>query len=93
MIPGTASATINHRIHPVSSLDEVLEYDRQVINDPRVNIKVLEYYPPTPVSPYGEDIPAFHLIASCVKQIYPSSVIAPGWIPLPNTSIFKLNHV
>lgn len=62
----------------MSSLDEVIEFNRQVINDPRVDIKVLEYYPPTPISPYGEDVPAFHLIASCVKQIYAQSVIAPG---------------
>ena len=78
VIPGSASATVNHRIHPADSLDQVMEHNRRVINDPRVQIKVAEYYPPTPISPYGPDIPAFNLIASSVKQIYPTSVVAPG---------------
>ncbi len=56
-----------------------MEHNRRVINDPRVFIKVAEYYPPTPISPYGPDIPAFNLIASSVKEIYPTSVVAPGF--------------
>lgn len=78
VIPGSASATVNHRIHPAESLDQVIEYNRQVINDPRVHIKVLEYYPPVPISPYGQDVLPFNLIASSIKQIYPTSLIAPG---------------
>ncbi|XP_046439795.1 N-fatty-acyl-amino acid synthase/hydrolase PM20D1-like [Daphnia pulex] len=81
VIPGSASATVNHRIHPADSLDQVIEHNRRVINDPRVHIKVVDYYPPTPISPYGQDVSPFNLIASSVKQIYPSSVIAPACSP------------
>ncbi|KAI9556469.1 hypothetical protein GHT06_016257 [Daphnia sinensis] len=81
VIPGSASVTVNHRIHPADSLDQVIEHNRRVINDPRVHIKVVDYYPPTPISPYGLDVSAFNLIASSVKQIYPSSVIAPACSP------------
>ncbi|KZS05783.1 putative Carboxypeptidase PM20D1 [Daphnia magna] len=81
VIPGSSSATVNHRIHPADSLDQVIEHNRRVINDPRVRIKVIDYYPPTPISPYGLDVSAFNLIASSVKQIYPSSVIAPACSP------------
>lgn len=78
MKPGTASATMNHRIHPVKSLEEVVKRNGEMINDDRMNIKVLEYQPPTPVSPYGPQVAQFALIAKTVKQIYPSGVIAPG---------------
>jgi carboxypeptidase PM20D1 len=69
---------VNHRIHPADSLDDVLERHKRLIGDPRVKIQVRSNYPPTPISPYGEEAPAFELIARTVKQIYPSSTIAPG---------------
>lgn len=73
-------ATVNHRIHPADTLEQVVDYNRRVINDPRVHIKVVDYYPPTPISPYGADVQQFNLIASSVKQIYPSSIVAPGYL-------------
>ncbi len=56
----------------------VLEHNRRVIGDPRVSIKVVTYLPPTPVSPFGPEVASFSLIARSVKQIFPTSVVAPG---------------
>lgn len=69
---------MNHRIHPVETLEEVIERNHKIIKDDRVKIKVLEYYPPTSVSPYGPEVEQFNLIAKTVKEIYPTSVITPG---------------
>ena len=82
VIPGSASAIVNHRIHPADSLEKVLEHNRRVINDPRVDIEVLAYHPPTPVSPYGPGVTPFVLIARSIKQIYPTSIIVPGSLKL-----------
>lgn len=78
VIPGSATAIINHRIHPADTLEKVIEHSRRIINDPRVQIKVVNYQPPTPISPYGPDVGPFVLIARSIKQIYPTSIIAPG---------------
>ena len=34
-----AFANINHRIHPTDTLEDVLNHDREVINDDRVEIR------------------------------------------------------
>ena len=78
VVPGFASAVVNHRMYPLNSIEEVVAYDRKTINDGRVNVDVQFYYPSPPVSPYGPDVPAFELIARSIKQVYPSSIIAPG---------------
>ena len=40
VIPNRATAWVNHRVHPQDSLRQVLEYDRKVIGDPRVKLRV-----------------------------------------------------
>jgi carboxypeptidase PM20D1 len=39
-LPASASAILNHRIHPADSVASVVERDRRVINDPSVKIEV-----------------------------------------------------
>ena len=78
VIPGSASAEVNHRVYPSDTVDNVLAINHLIINDDRVNIKVNQYTPPVPISPYGPDVPAFELIARSVKQVYPDSIVAPG---------------
>merc|ERR1719228_1568169 len=55
VIPGKATAIVNHRVHPVDTLESVLQHDQDVIDDWRVNVRVLEYESPPAVSPYGND--------------------------------------
>lgn len=35
-IQANAHATVNHRIHPNNSIQDVLDYDKKMINDDRV---------------------------------------------------------
>ena len=38
--PEKATATVNHRIHPSDTVENVVEYDRKIIDDPRVKIEI-----------------------------------------------------
>lgn len=81
VVPGRSSALVNHRIHPSQTLEQVMAHDQKVMADPRVTITVQEpFYPPMKVSPYGPHVPQYALIARSVKQVFPSTIIAPGTI-------------
>mmetsp|Transcript_12388 Transcript_12388/g.24088 ORF Transcript_12388/g.24088 Transcript_12388/m.24088 type:complete len:638 (+) Transcript_12388:767-2680(+) len=72
VLPGEVNAYINHRIHPVDKSHEyVLDYDRKVINDPRVKVSVYESEPvwePSPITP--ADSPQYRVLASVVHRIF-----------------------
>jgi carboxypeptidase PM20D1 len=40
VLPASATAVVNHRIHPADSVASVLRRDKRVINDPTVQIEV-----------------------------------------------------
>lgn len=92
VIPGSASAVINHRLFPTDSVDNVLAHNRRIINDNRVKVNVKTYIPAVPVSPYGPAAPAFELIASSLKQVYPQSIITAGSSP-GNTDLRQYIHL
>ena len=50
-------------------LEDVLEHDAEVVGDSRVNITVLGYHPPPPVSPYSNDVAPFQIIANSALQV------------------------
>jgi len=87
VIPGKATALINHRVHPVDTLESVLQHDKDSINDWRVTVKVLEYQPPPKVSPYGNNEQAFQVIASAALDVFSMDkvrgsepVVVPGML-------------
>lgn len=84
VIPSSASAIVNHRVHPGQSLDEVLEHDKAVIDDPQVKITVLNQTEGPPISPYGPKAAGFRLIAANVAKIFPNAISIPS-IMVANT--------
>lgn len=78
VVPGEARAVVNHRIHPTESLEDILKHDREVINDDRVEIKTLGYFPPPSISPYSNDVTPFQIVANSALQVFPTGHIAPG---------------
>lgn len=84
VVPGTAWALINHRVHPGQTLDEVVQHDIDAIADELINVTVVGSREAHPVSPYGPDAPAFSLIAATVQKFYPDAVPAPSLL-LANT--------
>lgn len=80
ILPPSAWAVINHRIHPGQSISEVIDYDQKLIADPRVKIQKREEWDiePAPISPYGDDVFGYQVIARSLKQVFPETIIAPG---------------
>jgi len=78
VMPSRAEATVNHRIHPTSNLEEVLEHDRWAIGDDRVKIYARRYVPPPAISPYSDDSIPFQILANSALQVFPTGHIAPG---------------
>ncbi|XP_019613896.1 PREDICTED: N-fatty-acyl-amino acid synthase/hydrolase PM20D1-like [Branchiostoma belcheri] len=80
VISPEATAVIDHRIHPSSSVEEVIEFDRKVINDPRVKFNVINNMEPSPTSPYGKDSPTYMLLQKTIQQIYPDALVTPTFM-------------
>ena len=67
---GAFSVITNLRMELFEALlEDVLEHDTEVVGDSRVNITVLGYHPPPPVSPYSNDVAPFQIIANSALQV------------------------
>ena len=78
IIPGEASAVINHRIHPGDTIEDVLQHNKETIDDSRVNITIRRYFDPPKVSPYSSDSLPFQVIANSALDVYPEAKIVPS---------------
>ncbi|CAG0883660.1 unnamed protein product [Darwinula stevensoni] len=93
VVPSTATAYINHRVHPKQTIEDVLEYDREVIGDSRVNVTLNTdtYIRPHPISPYGPDSPQYKLLARSILEVFPQSFVAPGTMIATTDTKYYLN--
>ena len=59
----------------------------------RVNVRVLEYESPPPVSPYGNDDNAegFQVIAGSALDVFPGSNVVPGMLVGNTDTLHYLN--
>ncbi|XP_078615697.1 N-fatty-acyl-amino acid synthase/hydrolase PM20D1-like [Branchiostoma floridae x Branchiostoma japonicum] len=80
VISPEAVAVIDHRIHPMSSVEEVMEHDLKVINDPRVKINVINSLEPAPTSPYGKDSPTYMVLQETIQQVYSDALVTPSFM-------------
>jgi len=78
VIPPSAKVTVNHRVHPGNTLEEVLEHDRRCINDDRVDIRVVNSAEPSPVSSWDKQAFGFQVISQSVQQVFPDIGVSPG---------------
>jgi len=79
VLPDSAYAIVNHRIHQAQTVEEVIEFDKKLIDDPTIDVQVNN--PPTPadpVSPYCDDCYGYQLIKQSLLQIYPGTVVVPS---------------
>lgn len=78
VIPSSARVTVNHRVHPSNTLEEVLEHDRRCINDDRVKIRVMNSAEPSPLSSWDKHSFGFQVISQSVRQVFPEVGVSPG---------------
>ena len=78
MVPPSAKAVINHRVHPSQTVAEAIAYDRKIISDPRVHIRVKTFREAHPVSPFGLDCIPFQMVMISIQQVFTDAVVVPG---------------
>ena len=83
VLPISARALVNHRILPGETQASVLERDRRIVDDERVQVRIFgdEGVDPSPVS--DTDGPAFRLLERTIRQVLPDEhvLIAPFLVP------------
>ncbi len=76
IIPLSAKATLNFRIITGSSIQDVINHIKNVIDDDRIKIKEGNFNTePSPVS--GTDSYGFRTIHKAISQIYPEVIVSP----------------
>ena len=75
VIPPEARMVSNIRLNPSDSVDSALAYLRKTVNDPNVEVSVLESFEPSPISEI--DCPAWDKVAAAVAETWRGCVVSP----------------
>ncbi|CAF1077187.1 unnamed protein product [Adineta steineri] len=70
ILPTSASATVNHRLHPADSCQKILKFNRQTINDDRLVAHVKQCNEPSPISPHGKNIHSYRILEQTIRQTF-----------------------
>jgi len=79
ILPDFASATLNFRILPGQTIEDVKKHIRNTIKDDRIIIKLVGHYSePSPVSEVN--CPEFKTLEKSICQIFPNTLTAPSLV-------------
>ncbi|XP_015272496.1 PREDICTED: probable carboxypeptidase PM20D1 [Gekko japonicus] len=79
VIPPSATATVNFRIHPAQTVAEVLEIVEKTIDDKRVKIEAESAFDPLPVSPWDNQTFGLRVFRQTLLDVFPDvGSMAPG---------------
>ncbi|XP_028925763.1 N-fatty-acyl-amino acid synthase/hydrolase PM20D1 isoform X2 [Ornithorhynchus anatinus] len=79
VIPPTAQAWVNLRIHPSQNVHQVLESIQNTVADERVQIHVHNAFDPLPISPYDDQAFGYQLLRKTIRDVFPEVIsIIPG---------------
>jgi carboxypeptidase PM20D1 len=79
VLPTTASATVNFRIRPTETVDDVLRHVRHIIADERITLTADEHSNnPSPVSSAGSF--GYHVIETTIRELFEGVVVAPSLV-------------
>ncbi|XP_078098287.1 N-fatty-acyl-amino acid synthase/hydrolase PM20D1-like isoform X2 [Mustelus asterias] len=73
-----ARATVNFRLHPAHTLEELLHQVKNTISDDRVKIEVLKHFPSLPLSSYDDSSFGYQVIKETIGNLFPEAAIAPS---------------
>lgn len=83
VLPINARALVNHRIRPGETAESVLERDRRIVDDERVQLRIFgdDHVDPSPVS--DTEGPAWQTLTRTIRQVLADEdvVIAPFLVP------------
>uniref|UniRef100_A0A4W3GKN8 Peptidase M20 domain containing 1 n=2 Tax=Callorhinchus milii TaxID=7868 RepID=A0A4W3GKN8_CALMI len=92
VLPPTANATLNFRIHPAHSVQGLIEEMRYTIDDDRVKIDLLYGFDPLPTSPHDELAFGYQIIRTTVENVFPEVFVIPG-LSVANTDTRHYQHL
>ncbi|CAN2391826.1 cellular amide catabolic process [Pristimantis euphronides] len=78
VIPSMARATINFRLHPAQTVDEVLNIVRNTLHDERVEISIVNSFDPLPISPYDDSSFGYQTLQKTIYSVFSAAPVAPG---------------
>ncbi|MDZ7606433.1 MAG: M20 family peptidase [Cyclobacteriaceae bacterium] len=79
VIPSNASATMNFRILPGSSVEDVVQYVKETVADDRIQLTLSDFLSePSPVS--DPESQAYLIIEKSIKEIYPEVIVVPNLV-------------
>ncbi|WP_288904551.1 M20 family peptidase [uncultured Sneathiella sp.] len=76
VLPSTATATINFRLLPGTSIQDVVEHVATVVDDPNIVIAVKQGNEPSRVS--SKSAEGYHLIEKTIRETLPDVLVSPG---------------
>ncbi|XP_063469724.1 N-fatty-acyl-amino acid synthase/hydrolase PM20D1 isoform X3 [Symphalangus syndactylus] len=85
VIPPVAQATVNFRIHPEQTVQEVVELTKNIVADNRVQFHVLSAFDPLPISPYDDKALGYQLLRQTVQSVFPEVNITVPVTSVGNT--------
>uniref|UniRef100_A0A8C5M0V5 Peptidase M20 dimerisation domain-containing protein n=1 Tax=Leptobrachium leishanense TaxID=445787 RepID=A0A8C5M0V5_9ANUR len=90
VIPQTARATVNFRIHPAETVNEVLKAMNTTIMDDRViPSSDVPFFDPPSISPHDEETFGYQTVKRSITDVFLVEPVAPG-VSIGNTaSIYK----
>ena len=78
VLPSTAMAVVNHRILPGQTIDELLQSDKEIINDDRLEIKQKGRFDANEASPIADvNSESFRIMQKTIGQVMPDVIVAP----------------
>ncbi|KAF1628018.1 N-fatty-acyl-amino acid synthase/hydrolase PM20D1, partial [Eudyptes filholi] len=79
VIPSSAKATVNFRIHSAEKATEVLEMVKNAVADDRVKIDVVEAFDPLPISPWDDQTFGVHILQRTILDTFSDvDSVVPG---------------
>jgi carboxypeptidase PM20D1 len=80
VVPATATATVNFRVLPGDTTDDVIAHARRAIDDARVVIEPQAGSRTEASKVSRVDTPGFRLLAATVREVFPGTVVAPSLV-------------
>ena len=76
VLPNSASVTVNSRILPGHTIEDVVSHVRKVLDNPDITIETLYANEASPISSTTSE--GYNLLHHTIKQIFPSAIVLPG---------------
>ncbi len=80
VVPAMATATVNFRVLPGDTTDDVLAHVKNTVDDARIVLTAQEGSRTEPSKVSRADSRAFGLLASTVREVFPGTVVAPSLV-------------